>query len=177
MGWMRMTSVKGKPNKITDDPREVIPESDIIWFAGWVGRGGEGRGEGEGEERCCSYDGNIPYDILPYDVRPALRWQAQWLNASISNGCQKTILRNDNAPPLPLSSLRSFLQPINPPSRRFALRPAFPSTTTPPSSPWSSRTSTSTSRYLSEAFVATVVSTGSSRAPWAKVTTHASVPT
>ena len=34
MGWMRMTSVKGKPNKITDDPREVIPESDIIWFAG-----------------------------------------------------------------------------------------------------------------------------------------------
>ena len=34
LGWMPVTSIKSKVDKITADPAEVIPGSDIIWFAG-----------------------------------------------------------------------------------------------------------------------------------------------
>ena len=33
-GWMRVDSIKGRPSIITSDPSLVIPQSDIVWFAG-----------------------------------------------------------------------------------------------------------------------------------------------
>lgn len=34
LGWLKMTSIKARPNLITSDPAACIPNSDVIWFAG-----------------------------------------------------------------------------------------------------------------------------------------------
>jgi opine dehydrogenase len=34
LGWLKVTSVKSRPDVVTSDAARVIPESDIVWFAG-----------------------------------------------------------------------------------------------------------------------------------------------
>ena len=44
---------------------------------GEVSRNLSGGIDERGEEHCCSYGGNIPYELVPYYMRPALRRLAQ----------------------------------------------------------------------------------------------------
>ena len=70
-------------------------------WVGWVGRSEVMTRNGK---CCCSGDGNIPFKLGLYGMRPALRRQMQLLNAGDLTGCQISILRNNNTLPFPLTS-------------------------------------------------------------------------
>ena len=72
------------PSSYTHSMMQVRKEGSVEWYRKVVG-----------DVECCLFRWcKYHTRVFVYDMRRAFRRHAQWLNASWSNGCQTTILRN-----------------------------------------------------------------------------------